>query len=171
MKVVMINKHLEKKLIELGIDRDRWSIIVNVALAERLKKEERWRREDNPENGYDDVIEWVRAIKSGIPLNNLPKQYFCLKCNCHHELTADLYLPHLIYKGEPSEKKKKYYEAVQEERLLHNRINTYRGLLSRAKKVGNEERIKYHQARIDALIPQWQKLRAKARMLKEECSE
>ena len=182
MKVVAIDKHLEKRLIELGIERDRWSAIVNAALSEKLKKEVRWHNTDGygcyrgefENNGNDgilktceSIIEQVEKVKSEVEgMEALPKRYFCMLCGCYHTM-PDNFIPHLIYKGEPPEELNEYYEILKKERHLHRKINAHKGLLRRAMQRNDEEKIKYHREKIEELIPKWKEINEKLHRCKK----
>jgi len=177
MKLVAIDRHLEKKLIELGIERDRWSAIVNAALSEKLKKEARWRNTDGygcyrgefENNGNDgsllktceSIMEQIEKLKSEVEgIEALPKRYFCTLCHCYHKIPDD-FLSHLIYKGEPPEPMDEYYKLVKQERHLHCKINAYKALLKRAMERNDEAKVKHHQEKIRELTPKWKEINEK----------
>ena len=182
--MVVIDKHLEQQLINLRIPHDEWTALVNSALSEKLKKEVRWaadkdgyyRAEENEINNdsvVDDcesIIVQLNAIKTQLQANyklNLPKKYYCLKCNYFHVLPEE-FLSHLKFKGEMPEESKEYYEAVSEERHAHTQLAAHRQLLKRAEKEDVKERINHHKERIEALTPGWKLLNDKVHELRKE---
>ncbi len=185
MTVVVLERHLEKQLIDLHVPRDEWTAIVNSGLSEKLKKERRWADRDG--DGYyrakedeiindsvvDDcnaVIKQLNAIKTQLQANyklNLPKKYFCLKCNYFHVLPEE-FLSHLKFKGEMPKESKEYYDAVTEERHAHMQLIAYKQHLKRAKKDNVKERIEYHTKKIEILTPGWKVLNDRVHELRKE---